>query len=329
MLKEDTLDLLKAKKNLLAFSAGVDSSALFFLLQDANITFDIAIVDYGLREQSKEEVRYAQELAHKYNLTCHVFSSPPITTNFEAKAREVRYAFFESLIKEHAYKNLLTAHHLGDRFEWMLMQFCKGAGCVELRGMQSVQKQQNYNLLRPLLDHDKSELLNYLIHHKIKYFEDLSNLDERFSRNVFRHQHTNPLLQKYLKGIKKSFHYLDEDSKELIKEVQLRHVDNFCYFVSTQERRSDSYAVDKYLKSIGYILSANERSLLKQNTSLVVGRKYLVSFHEKYVFIAPFEKSNVSLPKEFKEKMRKLKIDPKLRVYFYTHLELLESLALT
>ena len=52
------LSYLKGKKNLLAFSAGVDSSALFFLLLEHDIKFDIALVNYGTRETSdKEEMR--------------------------------------------------------------------------------------------------------------------------------------------------------------------------------------------------------------------------------------------------------------------------------
>ena len=172
MLKQSSLDTLKAKKNLLAFSAGVDSSALFFLLHEQKINFDIAIVNYNTREQSLEEVQYAHELAKKYNLTCHTLNAPQITANFEAKAREVRYAYFEEIITEHNYDTLLTAHHLGDRFEWMLMQFCKGAGCVELAGMKECEVRENYILLRPLLHVDKSELLTYLKSnaHKMKIF---------------------------------------------------------------------------------------------------------------------------------------------------------------
>ena len=68
MLELQTLELLKGKKNLLAFSGGVDSTALFFLLLKSDIRFDIAIVNYGQREQSKEEVLYAQELSNRYNI---------------------------------------------------------------------------------------------------------------------------------------------------------------------------------------------------------------------------------------------------------------------
>ena len=68
MLKNSSLEKLLNSKNLLAFSAGVDSTALFFILLQNNINFDIAIVNYNIRKQSKEEVEYAQELAHKHNL---------------------------------------------------------------------------------------------------------------------------------------------------------------------------------------------------------------------------------------------------------------------
>ena len=47
---------IKNSKNLLAFSGGVDSSALFFLLLNHKIDFDIAIVNYNTREQSKDEI---------------------------------------------------------------------------------------------------------------------------------------------------------------------------------------------------------------------------------------------------------------------------------
>ncbi|WP_241856215.1 tRNA lysidine(34) synthetase TilS [Sulfurimonas lithotrophica] len=203
MLKSDVLEHLKSSKNLLAFSAGVDSSALLCLLLDANIKFDIAIVDYGLRVQSKDEVAYAKELADKYNIKCFIHKAEKIDTNFEASARKIRYDFFESLIQDNGYDNLLTAHHLGDRFEWMLMQFCKGAGCAELSGMKSVQNKKNYKLIRPLLHLDKSELLEYLKNNKIKYFEDKSNFDESYTRNSFRHGYTNPLISEHLDGIKK------------------------------------------------------------------------------------------------------------------------------
>ncbi|MBE0515674.1 tRNA lysidine(34) synthetase TilS [Sulfurimonas sp.] len=317
MLKDKTLLNLKDKKNLLAFSGGADSTALFFLLLKHNIPFDIAIVDYGIREQSKEEVAYARELSQTHNLRCHIFKAPKIEQNFEAKAREIRYAFFEELIKEHGYENLLTAHHLGDRFEWMLMQFCKGAGCAEIAGMRSIQNREFYKLVRPLLHLDKKELLAYLHANEKEYFEDESNLDEDIKRNSFRHNYSMPLLEKYLSGIKKSFDYIDEDRAELIEEIEIKSINELAYFKSSKNQRTDIFVIDKYLKSKLYILSANERELLKSQKTLVVGRKFVVNQDKDFVFIAPYITNESPMSSEFKEACRILKIEPKLRPYLH------------
>ena len=320
MLENSSLKQLEGKKNLLAFSGGVDSSALFFILKNHNIKFDIAIVDYGIREQSKDEVAYAKELCDIHGSTCHLLRAPKIEKNFESSAREIRYTFFEELIQKHGYENLITAHHLGDRFEWMLMQFCKGAGCVEIAGMQKIQKRKDYTLVRPLLHLDKKELLAYLHANSIKYFEDESNFDEDIKRNEFRHNYSAPLLEKYLDGIKKSFDYLDADREALISDIEVHTIGDFAYFKSSQNKRADIYAIDKYLKSQLHMPSSNERKLLESQRTTVLGRKFVVNQDEVFVFITPFIE-DIILPKEFKEQMRVLKIEPKLRSYLYKNKE--------
>lgn len=319
-------ELLQKSKNLLAFSAGLDSSALLFLLLENSIAFDIAIVDYGLRPQSKEEVAYAQELAKTHNFTCHLLTAPKIKTNFEANARVLRYNFFESLIEKYNYENLLTAHHLGDRFEWMLMQFCKGAGCHELSGMKAIDKRKSYLLVRPLLHLEKAELLEYLDVNKIDYFEDESNEDQSYKRNEFRHNYTKPLLAKYLSGIKKSFSYIDEDVSQLIEEIEITCCNSLAYFKSSGSKRSDIVAIDKYLKSLGHLITAQEKELLKKEASVVLGRKFVVSQGEKFTFIAPY-KPLKNATKSFKEQMRLLKVDTKLRGYFSEDSEALALLS--
>ncbi len=323
MLKESALIQLKEGKNLLAFSAGGDSTALLFLLLKEHIAFDIAIVDYELREQSKAEIAYAHELAQKYKFHCYTHTSPKITTNFEAKARAIRYEFFQKIIQKHNYTNLITAHHLGDRFEWMLMQFCKGAGCAELSGMRSIEQKDNYSLLRPLLHLDKSSLLAFLHKENIHYFEDESNQDTKYKRNEFRLNHAQPLLEKYRKGIQKSFEYLDTDVKEIIHDVTLHTYDDFTYFHSSGKKRSDIFHIDKVLKRRGYLLSSKEKESLKSQEELIIARKILLVQQHQFVFILPFIQ-NQTMPKAFKEEMRLFKIAPKMRGYLFKNLEIKE-----
>ena len=307
-------ELLKNSKNLLAFSAGVDSTTLLFLLLDNKISVDIAIVDYGLREQSKKEVAYAKELALKYGFECYIHKAESIEKNFEAKARTIRYDFFEELIKEHTYETLLTAHHLGDRLEWMLMQLCKGAGAVELAGMSSLEKRESYTLVRPLLFSDKEDFLAYLKEHNIPYFIDESNSDAKYKRNEFRHNFAQPLLEKYKKGIKKSFEYLDEDVASLVKELHFENLGKFFYIQSSASQRSILVAVDKHFKSFGLLISRHEKEQLKKEETIIISRKYVVSKIKNFLFIAPYIQ-NVKIEKKIKEKLRLLKVTPKLRGY--------------
>jgi len=204
------------KKNLLAFSAGIDSSALFFMLLEHGIKSDIAIVDYGTRTQSKAEVAHAKALAKEHKLFCHTITAPKWESHFEHKARKFRYEFFESLIQIEGYDNLLTAHQLNDRLEWLLMRLTKGAGAVELSGMEPVVEKEDYRIIRPLLEYSKAELLEYLKAHDYPYFVDESNHDEAYERNYFRKHFADPMMAQYQEGIKQSLKYLHQD-RELIK----------------------------------------------------------------------------------------------------------------
>ena len=320
MLNSRTITLLQEGKNLLAFSGGVDSSALFFLLHQAGIPFDLAIVNYQTREKSSEEVAYAHSLAKEFSKECCVLETSLTEQNFEANARNVRYDFFESIIKEHNYTNLITAHQLDDRLEWLLMQLSKGAGLYELLGTQTIEKRENYQLVRPLLETTRAEIQTYLSDNAIRYFEDESNSDEKYKRNFFRHNLAAPVLEKYSNGIKKSFTYLNEDLTELMEQnIDVKSVQGLHYFEYPASRRSAIITVDRTLKELGFLMRQGDKEALKTVDEHVVGRQYVVSFHPNYCFITPYLAYDMS--KEFKEKCRLLKVPRKLRPYLFENTE--------
>ena len=314
MLSIDTT-LLQSKKNLLAFSAGVDSSALFFLLIQHNIPFDIAIVDYAVREQSKKEIEHAQMLAKQYNLQCFTADAPKFESHFEANARNFRYDFFETLIKEHGYNNLLTAHQLNDQLEWLLMRLTRGAGVSELLGLEPVSPRKNYTLIRPLLDYSKAELHTYLETNRYPYFIDESNRDEKYERNRFRKTFSDPLLAHYKEGIKRTFHYLREDKAHIKSEFETIWVEKALHIVHLGDARARVRAADLTLKQLGYLLSAAQRKEIEIHTSLVVGGVWAVAVHDNLLYIAPY--LTTEMPKKFKERCRREKIPAKIRAYLY------------
>ncbi len=304
---------LEGKKNLLAFSGGVDSTALFFMLLDSGVKFDIAIVDYQKREQSKLEVAYARELAEKHNLKIYTRAASIGDANFEHAARAVRYEFFEEIIKEYGYKNLLLAHQLNDLTEWFLMQFTRGAGVVEIVGMREIERRDRYAIVRPLLGYSKDELLEYLKERKIRYFVDESNFDEKYTRNHFRKEYSDRLVSEYKEGIKKSFEYLSVDAEELGGFEPIFAKDEFFIFESQKSDRKNMIIIDKTVKKLGILLSSAQRDEILSTRDCVVSGKIAVVITKDRIFIAPY--MVCKMPKEFKEECRVKRIPPKIRGY--------------
>ncbi len=315
-LDETLVEMLQGSRNLLAFSGGIDSTALFFLLYDHGITFDIAHVNYKTRRQSDEEQAYAEALAKRFGKRLFVKEAPCIERNFEAEARRFRYAFFEEIVYSEGYDTILTAHQLNDKMEWLLMRLTRGAGVAELAGMQTVSYRDDYRLVRPLLHFSKEDLRRYLDEKKERYFIDESNDDMRFERNRFRRDFSDALVAEYVKGIADSFRYLEKEAALLSSLYRVdKKIDKY-YKIDLYDVSLAARAADAILKSEGYLLSAAERESIATQESCVVGRKWAVERVDNLLYIAPYL-HGVTMPKFFKEGCRKEHIPPKVRPYLY------------
>ncbi len=321
------LELFKDCKNLLAFSGGIDSSALFFLLKDLNVSFDIAIVNYATREDSKLEVAYAQELAQRYNKKAHIFNAPKIHANFEHNARAVRYEFFKNLCFNEGYENVLLAHQLNDRLEWFLMQLARGSGIWGLLSLQGVSEFEGVRLVRPLLESSREEICAYVAQRGIRYFNDASNEDLRFKRNFFRHNFSNKLLKHAPKGILQSFRILDSQNALFSQGAQsvekildnlfvcARESKNQCLENQYLDTQKDMRNVDCALKNLGYVMSFKQREeVLKSGFDCELGGRFVVACAGELLFVARKNfHHHHAMPKKIKEQYRLCKIPPKIR----------------
>ena len=306
---------IKTKKNLLAFSGGIDSTALFFMMEEVNIPFDIAIVDYNQREQSKDEVIYATQLAHKYQKKCFVSTYPDSMKFSEKEARDFRYEFFDQILIENHYDSLITAHQLNDKLEWFLMQFTKGAGLSELIGMEELNYKNNYQICKPLLSFSKKDLQNYLDELGIKYFIDQSNFDEKYTRNYFRHNFSDRLLEEYEEGIANSLNYLQKDNISLLSGIKEDRYEELAVFTFNNDLNIGLRFIDKELKKRGFMISKLTRDEIEENKELVISHQIAISIIESKIYIAPVIK--LTMDKKFKEKCRVNHIPKNIRPYIF------------
>ncbi len=308
---------INTKKNLLAFSAGVDSTALFSMLQDCNIPFDIVMVDYGLREQSKKEILYAKNLAKEFQKKIYIENFPKHCKFSQKIGRDFRYNFFVKICKKFDYESLITAHQLNDRFEWFMMQLSKGAGISQLMSMQKSYKKDGLYHLKPLLDITKDELLNYLTQNKIKYFIDESNKNRKYKRNDMRYNFTDNFLKLYENGIKNSFEYLELEAnlwigfETTIKRYKQLVVIKYKYI----NKKQIIWLIDQELKNRGLMMTAKTKKYLETQSQAVVSHRFVVSYDENRLWVAPYSKTTI--PKKNKEVYRLQRYPKLIRPYLY------------
>ena len=151
-----------------------------------------------INHKIREEAGYDENLAMEYASTLGVpFHVSEIDVEAEAKklkigteecGRNVRYDFFNKVKEELNATKIAVAHNAGDNAETIMLNFLRGAGIQGLSGMEYINK----DIIRPILDIDKKDILEYLDENKILYAIDKTNLENDYTRNKVR----NDLLKK-------------------------------------------------------------------------------------------------------------------------------------
>lgn len=311
-LDKATLSKLLLGKNLLAFSGGVDSSALFFTLLANKIPFEVAHVNYQTRVESDIETAHVKALCEKHSIPCHTFKCKIENGNFEHKARNVRYDFFAKILKERDLTSLLTAHQLNDRLEWLLMRLIQGAGVSSLAGFSVCEKWNSWERIRPFGKISKADLQDFLNINNLPYFHDSSNKESKHLRNYIRHSFSDPLLKMSEKGISKSLDYLKKDA-DTLEGLEPKNIKDL-WVIDRHNTPSPMIAIDKIIKRYGIVMSSGERENIFEKDGVISG-KIAIGWHLDFIGVAPYVKT--FMPKEFKEACRVAKIPPILRPYMY------------
>lgn len=121
----------------------------------------------------------------------------------EQAARHGRYAALGDLCRAHDVPLLLTAHHLDDQAETVLLQLLRGAGVAGMSGMEQVSDAPGLvggvspQIARPLLALSRADLEQYAARHRFAYVDDESNADIRYARNALRNEIVPALTQHF------------------------------------------------------------------------------------------------------------------------------------
>ncbi|MHA7131212.1 tRNA lysidine(34) synthetase TilS [Algoriphagus namhaensis] len=183
-------DLLQpAKTYLLACSGGLDSMTLGALALQAGMNLEVAHVNFNLRgRESEEDEELVRSWCYKQGLKLHLHQADTMAFAQDSKlsiqeaAREIRYTFFDQVLRAHKLEAVLVAHHQDDQIETVFLNLLRGTGIEGMSGMS----ERRGKIIRPLLVFGRQELEAFAREEKLTWREDSSNQKTDYLRNKLR-----------------------------------------------------------------------------------------------------------------------------------------------
>ena len=175
------------------FSGGPDSVFLVEMLKKLQHFFNFKIylvhINHLLRgEDADSDENFSFEYAKKNNLEIFIKRIPvkeiakEVGKTLEEVGREERYKFFSEIYEKVGATKIATAHNKDDQIETFLFRLIRG---TSLQGLEGI-KIKNNNVIRPISEIYKKDILEYLNKNEIQYKIDKTNFENEFTRNSIR-----------------------------------------------------------------------------------------------------------------------------------------------
>ncbi|MEZ3501355.1 tRNA lysidine(34) synthetase TilS [Pantoea sp. KPR_PJ] len=182
-----------------AFSGGLDSTVLLHQVvcwhqAHPHSRLRALHVHHGLSPHADSWATHCEVQCKAWDIRCDVLrvEVDAREQGIEGAARTARYQALITAMQPD--EMLLTAQHLDDQCETLLLALKRGSGPAGLAAMPVRRERDGRVLLRPLLDQTRQQLEAYAEQHRLRWTEDESNQDTRYDRNFLR-QRLLPELQ--------------------------------------------------------------------------------------------------------------------------------------
>ena len=218
------------KPVIIGFSGGGDSVSLLFILNRLGYKCIAAHVNFHLRgDESDRDETFCRNFTDSYGIA---FEKTDFDTtryaaanhiSIEMAARDLRYAWFESLRIKYDAQAIAVAHHADDSIETLLINLIRGTG---IRGLRGIRPKNGY-IVRPMLCVDAEEIKLFLHEQALAFITDSSNFSEVYTRNLIRLR-LLPLLESINPAIRKALLKTAEnlsDAEAVYSDALLKSID--------------------------------------------------------------------------------------------------------
>ena len=229
----------KNEKILIAFSGGPDSVFLYnllnFLKEEYSLEISLIYINHNLREDVGNDLKFVREFSEENNVPLYIESvnvkeyAAENKKSIELAARELRYQAIERTLKNINYDRIATGHNLDDNIETFIFRLVRG---TSLKGLKGIPKERG-NIIRPILQFEKNEILNCLQENRKSYIIDYTNNENDYTRNYIRNEifpmfvNINPNFRNKVNELIHEINNRENNEDSILKERFVQYLEKY------------------------------------------------------------------------------------------------------
>lgn len=308
MIKERILDTIQKynliesnEKIICGVSGGPDSICMLDILRQIKETlnFDIIVchINHLIREEAISDEKYVVNYCQKNELKCYVkridikkYANTKRQGTEEA-GRNIRYEFFEEILKKEKANKIAIAHNKNDKIETIIMNVLRGSGISGLKGIEPIRENK---YIRPLIEIERADIENYCEENNLEPRIDKTNFINDCTRNKIRNivlpyikQEFNPniveTIDRLSMVINEEDKYLNRHTVEVFEKIKIKEEQGAIVLNLKEFNRQETiikkrlilYTIRKTVGDVRNIEKVNIDDIIKlcQNN---IGNKYLM-----------------------------------------------------
>lgn len=281
-------------------SGGPDSIALVFILREwiknkkGNLI--ALIVDHQLRKNSYLEAKEVKNFLNHNKIKSVILrvSKKKVINKKMKEARENRFYKMSNYCLKNNILHLFLAHHQDDNIETFLLRKIAGSNLEGLSSIKLKSSYRNIQILRPMLNIKKNQLIKFNTKYGLRFLNDPTNLNKNYSRPFVR----NFLItnSKITKNIKEEFKIVNKNYQQYKKMIfQIYHL--VC------EKNYKKKVIFNKNKFFGLNIELQSK-LIELVYKFLYPKKHFIRYKKLYNFLKRAKKQNT-----YKEIVSSIKID--------------------
>jgi tRNA(Ile)-lysidine synthetase-like protein len=237
-------------KYVVSLSGGVDSMVMISIFHAKKIEVIAVHINYNNRTESKKEEEFLITWCEYNNIKLFVKSINNIhrnssnRTEYENITKNIRFEFYQEIMKKEGANYVLLAHHKDDIVENIFANVCRGRNILDLAVIKNNSKINDINFGRPLSEHFKDKIYKFAHIYQIPYFKDTT--PDWSIRGKYRNLIYPSIENAFSKNVKNNLLNISQQSDDWSELIEMQFITPFMKSMKIKKNEV-SFDVQQYL----------------------------------------------------------------------------------